>query len=94
MRTIVLLSVIFLTGCPQQPTPAPPADNNMCQPAEDNLLKLACRDSRGELLGGPNKSGVPFHERCIKTQNAGVGLSPTCLSKITDCKEVDACLQK
>ena len=91
MRTLPLL-LLLLTACPQGPSPVP-VDNDMCQPAEDNLLKLGCKDSRGELLGGPNKSGVPFHECCVNTQNAGVGLKPTCLAKITDCKEVDSCLQ-
>ena len=90
MRTTTLLLCLLLVGCP--PTPRQP-DNDQCAIAETKLLDLKCADVRGELLGGPNKHGVPFRNRCVSTQDTGVRLNPTCLARITDCKEVDPCLQ-
>lgn len=87
---VLLLLPLVLLGCPPGVTPP---GTNQCAAAEQNLLKLQCKDSRGYLLGGPNKSGVAFHDVCIEDQNNSIPLNPACLAQITDCKEVDPCLQ-
>lgn len=93
MRYLVLLTAMLL-GCPNNPNPPPNPNNSYCQPAQDKLLQLQCKDSRGELLGGPNKHGVSFADRCMQTQNNSVSLAPQCLSMIKNCSEVDGCLQQ
>lgn len=94
MRTLLgLLPIIVFIGCGPSRNPNAPTDNDQCPAAEKKLLELQCRDPRGELIGGPNKHGVPFRDRCVETQNTAVPLNPTCLAKINDCKEVDPCLQ-
>lgn len=93
MRFVLLSLLLLLPGCPGPHPAVLPTDSDKCAMAEAQLLKLQCRDSRGELLGGPNKHGVDFTSRCKAIQAQGVPLNPTCISTSTSCQEVDRCLE-
>lgn len=96
MKKLLVLLPLLLAACPNNnlPPPHPVVDTDMCEAAEQNLLKLECKDRRGRLLGGPNLHDEPFRQTCKNTQDSAVWLNPRCLSTIKDCKEVDGCLQK
>ena len=94
----LLLALLGLPSCTPDPkAPHPVTDTDKCPDAEKNLLKLGCTDSRGELLGGPNKSGISFTQRCQEAHTNKLWMNPVCLAGLTTCgtknKEVDACLQ-
>lgn len=93
MRKLLLLLCLVCACTPDPLAPHPVTDTDKCGDAESRLVALDCRDDRGRLLGGPNLKGVPFQERCRTAHNVGVWLNPLCLSNISNCKEIEACLK-
>jgi len=61
--------------------------------AQTNLLRLQCKDSNGNLLGGPNASGDTYADRCTLQQDNGIPTAAQCISTVTSCDQVDPCLQ-
>lgn len=104
LRRLLLLSIssAFLLGCPPAKTGSPTcpsADESTgglsveasCEKAEENLLKLECKDSLGRLLGGPNKKGERFASICSNAMHSSVNLRPACVAAAKTCEEVEKC---
>ena len=106
MKQTLFILVLALTGCPFINTPpngskCPPGDINSqspsseidgtCLKAQENLLKLGCKDKEGRLLGGPNKKGEPFSSICSNAIRNKINLRPVCMSIATNCSEIDKC---
>lgn len=68
---------------------APPAD--ACSMAQDNLLRLGCKDARGRLLGGPTLHDAGFADVCRDTLVHGVDVHAECLARAQSCQGVTAC---
>jgi len=90
------------------PQPPIIVDQHMCSAACANLQSLKCEDgnyidskkhcdSTYECIPGQLCMSGTCHtsceDFCIETQNAGVWLDPTCVSKINSCPEIDSCPQ-
>ncbi len=94
MRALLFLCLV---ACARQQgpfSPVHPDDNKEptdCVAAEQNLLRLECKDSEGGLLGGKNRAGVPFHTVCEEYLANSVGIQPLCLSKLTTCDQLSTC---
>lgn len=78
------------------PAPTPPADAapapvDACAAAEAKLLALACKDSRGRLLGGPTLHGETWSALCRENAAHGVDMQPGCIASKTTCAEVSTC---
>jgi len=63
----------------------------ICTRAEQNLLKLGCKDSMGRLLGGPNKVGDAFRVICQNAEVNSASMHPSCLATKLTCIEVLKC---
>jgi len=95
----LLLSVALLMGCgPAAMNPVAPepldtdkASATPCLLAEQNLLKLGCKDSEGRPLGGPNKAGESFHAICQNAVANHVDMNPVCIANVKICAEVNSC---
>lgn len=99
-----LLLVSLLLGCPPATSPKPDASDgsaatlvaaeasvDSCGLAEQNLLKLGCKDPRGRLLGGPDLHGVSWSQVCRANKTNGVDMKPECLMIATTCAGVEQC---
>ena len=88
--------LLLLLGCPPpQPHPPPSAnDKTFCDAAQENLLRLQCKDSRDRLFGGPNKSGETYAAVCQNNIENNVAMYAECTSNITDCKGIDTCFKR
>lgn len=86
-----LVLAVSLMGCPQPVSPINTADEAFCPAAQQTLLNLQCKDSRGRLFGGPNKSNEDYATICRRNIENNVPMYAECTSKITDCKELDPC---
>lgn len=87
----------ILSCSPAQPPvqPVHPDDKDPdlgCKAAEEHLLALECKDSKGRLLGGPNRRGESFRSICETAIKARVSLRPACIARVTSCDAVQACL--
>lgn len=93
MKHLALAAVACaLLCCGPKPNPnPPPSGGDFCAAAQSKLLELQCKDE-GRLLGGPTKRGVPFEAFCKEKIEQGIMTQQDamCLSKITDCAQVDA----
>ena len=99
-RLFLSVLPVLLMSCrdpvvPPSPDPSPHPDDDSpavsCVEAEQHLLQLGCRDSRGALLGGPNRKGVPFREVCVEAMANRLSLRPKCLASVRSCSEVKKC---
>lgn len=95
MKYLLILAVLVMAGCGPKPNPNPPPnpepqEGDLCVAAQENLLRLQCQDE-GRLLGGPTRRGMPFDAFCREKIDQGVMTTQDalCLSKITDCSQVD-----
>lgn len=92
-HTALVLIACALFCCGPKPNPNPPLTNggNPCLEAQEKLLELRCEDE-GRLLGGPTKRGLSFEAFCEEKIDQGIMTQQdaVCLSKITDCAQVDA----
>ena len=88
------------------PDPIVIVDTNMCQPACTNLRALGCEEGTPIFTGEPCNAGmgcsdgatcidymckVTCERFCEDTQKNGVWLNPTCVTKITDCSDIETC---
>lgn len=88
-KSLALVVVAMALSCGPKPNP-PPSNADVCIAAQENLLQLQCEDE-GRLLGGPTKRGLSFKDFCEEMISEGV-MTPQdaqCLSKVTDCVQVD-----
>ena len=88
MRSLMLALVFGVVSCgPLRPPPYPidPGDTAQCPVACENLSLLGCPE------GEPLADGTSCTEFCVRTQEQGHALNPTCLAKITSCDQVDSC---
>lgn len=95
MFRICLFFVLAVTACKSEPKTPHPDDadpERSCAQAEQNLLELGCKDSRGRKLGGPNLKGEPFRSICVTAINHRVSMRPVCLARITRCDDAQSCL--
>ena len=68
------------------PIPTPEVkDTDACDAAGQRLEELHCKEA------SPTKQGKSFAQFCKETQAAGIFLNPVCLSKITNCNQVNCC---
>jgi len=91
---VVVMVSLFIAGCPAKdpvfPTPDV-KDTDLCGEAEVNIVKLQCRDRRGDPLW-VNRNGEEFEDTCrIVQDQGGVYLNPECIRDATSCAEVLAC---
>ena len=94
-----VLAALLVFGCsptnpqPVEPEPLQPNDAAApaCLQAEQNLIKLQCKDSTGRLLGGPNLHNETFHDICQNAIANHVNINPTCLAGVKSCSEVNSC---
>lgn len=73
--------------------PAPSADATTlddCARAEATLVRLGCKDSRGQALA-VTKGGKPFADVCRTSAGAGVDVHPACIAVATSCSKALAC---
>jgi len=73
------------------PGDAAPSPSDACGRAEQNLLKLQCKDQRGDVIGAPNLHGVPWAQICRDNKANGVDMKPECLMLKTNCAGVEQC---
>lgn len=89
MRNALLaVAALFLLSCGHlRPPPVPinPGDSDQCIPACNRMAELGCPE------GEPLADGTTCAEFCIKTQQEGHALNPTCLAKIQTCGDIEAC---
>lgn len=87
-RALVLLIALLAFGAhcggPVQPDPDIPKDTHLCDDACANLQELGCPE------GDPLPDGTTCTEFCVKTQNAGSALNPTCVAKIQSCGQMSS----
>lgn len=92
----IFLFGVFLIACSkkEQPLPIPVIDPNdgieFCQAAEDHLKSLSCIPSNKPYTA----AGKSFTQFCKDTMNNGIHLHPKCLSEITDCRQMNSCVQQ
>jgi hypothetical protein len=89
---LLTMSSISVT-CNQSPHAPAPTDSAFCNAAQAQLLTLQCKDSEGNLLGGPNTLGKSYADRCREAEANGVPQAPKCISTVTSCDQVNPCLQ-
>src|SRR5262245_47554188 len=97
MRRLVFL--LLFAACKEKdlytppPEPPGPVDNpeRECMLAEQNLLALNCRDSRGRPLGGTNTRGEPFRDVCSTAWHNAIDMNPLCLKAAKSCEAVERC---
>lgn len=75
----------------EEPLDPAPSVAAPCQRAQENLLRLGCKDSEGRLLGGPNKAGDTFSAVCQNAVANHVNVNPVCIASVVKCSEVDTC---
>lgn len=87
---VLVGAACYLLCCAPKGTPQSPTTTDACIAAEENLLKLECKDEN-RLLGGPNRHGVAFSKTCADFVTKGLMTlqQARCLATITDCKQVD-----
>jgi len=88
------------------PQPPVITDQHMCSAACANLQTLKCEegdpvDMKKKCAGSEDcvpgqyclkgTCYVSCDDFCVDTQNAGVWLDPTCVSRIQSCKEIEMC---
>lgn len=89
-----ILCIISLIACTKNNTNNDPnhfADENTsyCAAAETHLKDLGCISKTGPYTV-KNKSFKQFCEETIKN---GVNLNPHCISQISSCDQINACVQ-
>lgn len=87
---LVVLLATHVAGCFLF-QPKTPIDESFCMSAQKNLLALQCPDSRGQIMGGPNKHGEEYNVVCARNIESGVPMYAECLSKVQTCKEIEKC---
>lgn len=94
-RTLAVLLILLVTCTPEvrHPHPDDADPERACADAEQNLLELGCKDSRGRKLGGPNLKGEPFRSICLTAVRNRVSLRPACLARVTRCEDAQSCLE-
>lgn len=100
-RFLAHISLLCLLSCrdpaspPSPPSPFPHPDDDdpaqSCASAEQRLLQLGCKDSKGALLGGPNRRGKPFREVCVEAMANRISLRPKCIASVGSCNDVKKC---
>lgn len=88
MKKIIILSFLFLTACPNGPSPVT-NEIQYCQAAENRLKALGCISSDRPYTA-KDKSFTQF---CQETMMSGINISPKCLSEIISCNQVNQCVQ-
>jgi len=78
------------------PAPSESLDKNPdaaddCTRAEQNLLRLQCKDSLGRLLGGGNKVGDSFSAICQNAIANHIDMNPACIAASQTCEGVNKC---
>jgi hypothetical protein len=76
------------------PTPAPaptPEPHDACWSAGQKLISLACKDTRGRLMGGPDLQGVSWSVVCRQDLANGVDLKASCIAGAASCTAAEAC---
>lgn len=87
-----LVPLLFLLGCAQDVPPVRPVPGRgYCDDAEEQLLRLGCKDGRGRPLGGPNLRGEPFRDICRNALENAVDLNPKCIAAAGTCTEANRC---
>ena len=86
--------LILLLGCNEPIVPPNAHDASFCPDAQEVLLRLQCKDSRGRFLGGANKSGEEYEAVCQRNIQNNVAMYAECTSKITNCDGVSKCFQR
>jgi hypothetical protein len=85
----VLVLAFILVACPKGPVPII-TNIEYCQPAEIHLKELGCIP-----IDKPyTVKGKQFNEFCQETMQNGINLNPKCLSTITSCTQMNACVQQ
>lgn len=100
---IITLAIVgLLVACASTPCPAneprttagscPQSDGGAdastpCGAACTNMRRLGCE------LGKPTPMGATCERVCenVQSENAGVGFNASCLAKVTNCVDADAC---
>ena len=70
--------------------PAPSDASDDCGRAEATLVRLACKDDRGQPLA-VNKHGVPFASTCRDLALHRVDVKPSCIARATSCAAALGC---
>ncbi len=91
MKYFFIVLSLALLGCPPKdghdpviPTPRPPpTDTADCGKACDHMKELHCPE------GEPLEDGTSCQKFCEDTQNSGHALNPSCIVKITTCKQIE-----
>lgn len=82
--TLVIFSLFSTCGGPPVPVPVEPGDTANCAPACENLRKLGCPE-------GDPLEGVSCEDDCIKIQQSGHALNPTCVMNLNSCHDIANC---
>lgn len=86
------MPLLFLLACSQEVPPVRPVPGRAsCDDAEEQLLRLGCKDGRGRPLGGPNLRGEPFRDICKNAMQNAVDLNPKCIAAARTCTEASRC---
>ena len=85
---VALISMGATCGIKPQPMPVEPKDTAMCSAACDHLFMLGCKAAE------PLKDGTTCTDFCIKTQQSGHALRPSCIVTISKCSELNDVCQK
>jgi hypothetical protein len=78
------------------PEPGPyAADDAWCPLAQQNLLKLGCKDPYGRIMGAPNADHEEYRDVCKDTEvKQGIPLNAKCQAHATSCPEAIQCSRK
>lgn len=89
-----MIASLFIVGCPAKDPVSPTPDvkdTDLCGEAEATIVKLQCRDRRGDPMW-VNRNGEEFEDTCrIVQDQGGVFLNPECIQNAKSCAEVSAC---
>ncbi len=88
MRTILIVLLLFCVCKPAEE----PVHPEICLDAKMHLLDLQCKTRTGRLLAGPLLNGEDWEVFCKYELANGVNIDPVCLTKVSSCEGVDACL--
>lgn len=88
LNLLVFFSLLFMLDCKIKDQTIKKdftLDMGYCAEAEKNLLKLDCKE------GKPTKRGKTFYQFCQETESNGIFLNAQCLTKITNCNQINEC---
>ena len=93
-HVLLILTLIFLTGCPPKPPrPAPvdPVDTDLCPEACEHMRNIP-RSPGSDVIGCEEaedlSDGTTCEWFCLNTQSEGVALKPSCVLTIKFCSEL------